>query len=300
MQATVLSVTPPGQPAPSVPVMAGHAAQGQIVRGEIIGQQRGFPLLAVGNGLLSLSTPPLPPQTQVALLLTPVAPAAVRPAAAEFPVYPSLPPLMEAAQAAGGTAAAAVAAALPKLGPKLAAELMIMTSALTKGDIRTIIGDQARRDFEKAGKSKAVADFGRDVSEGSREASRSAAGDWRAITLPLQTGTMVEPVKLWLHNSPEVEEDGQRRNGGGDTRFMIDLTLSRLGPMQVDGLARPGKLDLVIRTPSPLPPDIRRGLNAAFAGTASANGIAGGLSFHVSPPLKPVQQPLPVRPGVVA
>ena len=47
----------------------------------------------------------------------------------------------------------------------------------------------------------------------------------------------------------EWEGHGARAN-----RFLIDLTLSRIGELQLDGLIRPRRFDLILRTHMPLPP----------------------------------------------
>ncbi|MFD2262633.1 hypothetical protein ACFSM5_07015 [Lacibacterium aquatile] len=299
-QATIISVTPPGQQPPVPPQVT--ARQGQVVQATVVGTANGRPLVSLEGSLLSIEARPLPTGTQVTMLLPPLPTVtAARPAPAVFPTYPSLPAVAETASQLGGQPAAVMAAILPKLGPRLAAELMVVASAFTRGDIRPLVSDGVRQQIDRAGRTKAASALAGEVAEGSREASKNTAAEWRMITLPIHTGQSIEPIRLWLHAAPEADEDGKGQKGGEaqDTRFMIDLTLSKLGAIQIDGLARPGKLDLVFRTPGQLPQQIRRELNAVYVAAASAHNIAGGVAFQVAPPLKPEIKPQVSRPGWV-
>jgi hypothetical protein len=61
------------------------------------------------------------------------------------------------------------------------------------------------------------------------------------------------------------------------------LELSRIGAMQLDGLVRPQRLDMIIRTHEPLSADMRIDLTGIFADSLEAAGYAGGLSFQATP-----------------
>ena len=65
--------------------------------------------------------------------------------------------------------------------------------------------------------------------------------------------------------------------------LVINLDLSRLGPLQLDGMFRKESrgFDLMIRTKQPLPDPLRLELTALFGTSTSAMGLKGGLSFQV-------------------
>lgn len=67
-------------------------------------------------------------------------------------------------------------------------------------------------------------------------------------------------------------------------RFLIDLTLSVLGPVQIDGLAKPGerRFDLVLRTRMPLPQEMRRDITGLFATAGTLLNLGGSLQFQVT------------------
>ncbi len=76
-------------------------------------------------------------------------------------------------------------------------------------------------------------------------------------------GAAVEKITLALHSSPgePTEEEHWRSSGGGgrSTRFLIDLVLSILGPVQIDGLVKERQFDLILRPRTALPQTVRHG-----------------------------------------
>ena len=98
---------------------------------------------------------------------------------------------------------------------------------------------------------------------------------------------MIEPIRLYLHQVSDEEAERNRNNEGGGQRFVVDLDLTQLGSIQIDGLAKQDRLDLVVRTPKPLPDHVREGLRSAFLGGATARGVIGGLNFQVAPRFVP-------------
>ena len=83
-------------------------------------------------------------------------------------------------------------------------------------------------------------------------------------------------------NADEVDDDANGPDGHGarDNRFLIDLTLSRIGELQLDGLIRPRRFDLILRTHMPLPPEMRQEIGKLFHGSLETLGMTGGVSFQ--------------------
>ena len=85
-------------------------------------------------------------------------------------------------------------------------------------------------------------------------------------------------------------DDGDNASGGKTTRFIVNLNLSRLGGMQLDGLmhdALPAKgidkrLDMVIRTDMRLAPGIMQDLQTAYAAGLKDSKMTGSLEFQAN------------------
>jgi len=123
------------------------------------------------------------------------------------------------------------------------------------------------------------------------------------MTMPLLNGDVVEPIRLFMRR-PEPD-DGEGGAGGGDRglRFVVDVSLSALGRLQIDGLMRRSmkRLDVLVRTAQPLPGDMRQTIARIFADCCSASGVSGEAGFQVTPRfVEPAAEPTPHPTGLLA
>ncbi|MCH8835756.1 MAG: hypothetical protein IH925_07395 [Proteobacteria bacterium] len=67
---------------------------------------------------------------------------------------------------------------------------------------------------------------------------------------------------------------------------MIDVELERFGHLQLDGLvrARNKRLDLIVRTASPLPRQMHDDIRRIFRDATELTGIKGVVAFQAAPP----------------
>lgn len=101
--------------------------------------------------------------------------------------------------------------------------------------------------------------------------------DMVVTILPYLSPLTSEPMRLYRPIAP-TDKDGRKRSKDSE-HFVIELTLKRLGPMQFDGVVTERRLDLTLRTVTPLPEDLRAGIEQCFFSTLAAHGWAGGLAF---------------------
>ena len=217
----------------------------------------------------------LPPGTAIALeMLETNAPADI--AAEPPPTLSSGWPTLDQALAildktAPGLAQQMRAELTPATAPAFAGTLLFMMGALYGGRWP---GDAVGRALTAAGHGKLSARLGEDVSELTRLSDDRTTGKWQVMVVPLLTGTTVEPLRIYL----------PRRDGGGDkaedgTRFVIEAELSRLGALQLDGLVRGRRFDLVLRSHTPLPAELTAEAGALFRNAIAAAGFHGDIVF---------------------
>ena len=97
------------------------------------------------------------------------------------------------------------------------------------------------------------------------------------MLVPFYNQQQVEQLRLyWRRHGEGGDGDSSRV----DTRFVIDVELSRVGRLQLDGLVRPRRLDLVIRSAEPFPRAISREITDVFLTAIEATGMAGTLSLQ--------------------
>ncbi|MCH8036365.1 MAG: hypothetical protein IIC53_04485, partial [Proteobacteria bacterium] len=270
----------------------------------------GQPVLSTPLGTLTLEIQaPLPIGSRLTLALPAEAlpqPAGASPAPAALGTlahtWPALDETLQTLREIGAPGAGAAATEMvPRPGPKLASGLLFFLSALG-GDVSRWLGNQATQALKNAGRDSLLTRLGQDFGQLSRLAD-SPSGDWRLFFIPLLGGDQVQQLRLFLRHG----QQGSGGGGGGEeddepTRFVVELELSRLGDLQLDGLVRDKRFDLILRTRAPLPEFMRRDIAQIFQDANGATGYAGNIGFQSSTAWRfmPIEVPADVAsPGVV-
>lgn len=174
------------------------------------------------------------------------------------------------AQIAPDLAARLRATLSPNSGPQLAGTLLFLIGALYGSDWPGTGIDAALSSAEHAKLAQRLAD---DAEELRRLGSDPATGDWRVLTLPLLAGPIVLPLRLFMRR-PKPGAPAEET-----TRFAIEVELSRLGPLQLDGLLRGMHLILIVRSHRGLPAPLREETTAVYRRALREWGLSGDLSF---------------------
>jgi hypothetical protein len=193
--------------------------------------------------------------------------------------WPALDEALASLDRTAPTLAAELRADLaPSAAPRLAAALLFFMGAL-KGDT-SWPGDPMGLALTAAGRADLRQRLAKDVSDLRQQASESARGDWRIFTLPVLDEAAVQPIRLYVRNArDDGESGGQSRQG---SRFVLDLDLSRLGPLQLDGLVRGSKFDLLLRSHEPLDPAMKAEIGTLFHKALEGSGLSGDVAFVTS------------------
>lgn len=203
----------------------------------------------------------------------------VRPGQAGQP-FPALRELLSVlGQAAPEAARQAVSLTLPQANQALAGTALFFLAAVRGGDIRSWLGQQAGRALEAAGRGEILGRVAAEIGAGVRTVVDGAGGDWRVHPIPLFHHGQVEEIRLFVRQRCEEDEAAEDRWQAGQ-RFVFDLTLSRLGPIQIDGLIRQKRLALMVRSQDTLALGLRRDMQVLFADALEAVGFTGTLTFQ--------------------
>lgn len=273
--------------------------------------------IAIGTHITLTGSPAAAPTGAVdaaqSLAQSPAAPRAATPAAAALPQdqavqspapgvpnTPALPPLVsypaawplvdemiEAVAAADPAAASSLAPRISAPGARLASGLLFFLSAVGMQNPRRWIGEQAARALEAGGKGNLLVRIKEEFARLGRFSADAPGADWRAFLVPLQTEHGTGAIAILTR--PHHEED-EGKSGGKDgnddedltenQRFLLEVKLSTLGPVQLDGLMRPERLDMVIRAGNMMTPAMQQDLRQIFENATTAAGLQGGLSFE--------------------
>ena len=171
---------------------------------------------------------------------------------------------------------------VPRPDTQLAANILFFLVALRGGDIRSWLGEGPSRALQRH-KPDLLSRLSDEFRTIGRTAEEPVSGDWRIAVVPFNSGEELKQIRVFMrrHGTQEEEEDGDP-----GTRFIVDVELSRLGRMQLDGLVRGGnkRLDLIVRSATPLPGHMRDDIRRIFQDACELTGMNGATTFQCTPP----------------
>ena len=286
----VLAVTPSAAPTARAP--GGTAIEaGRILTGTVAGKTAaGQPIVHTRAGVMALAARATVAEgARVTMEVT--APPVLPKMTDGMPVRDGLlltrgwPGLNDAVQALAEASPAAaqqlVNTIVPQPGPQLAATLLFFLMALQGGDMRAWLGGDTARLLQSA-RPDILTRLGDDFSQLSRMAEEPVSGDWRVALIPFYSEQELQQLRLYSRRHGSDDEG----DGPSGTRFVIDVDLSRLGRLQIDGLVRNGgkHLDLIVRTEAPLPDEMAGDIRQIFGDAKELTGFTGGIAFQAAPP----------------
>lgn len=245
----------------------------------------GQPILTTAAGTLVLAgRSDLPPGTGLTVALEPPASAAMLPPldALHGTDWPALREMMQLVAASDpGLARSLTQQMLPQPNKRLTTNMIFFLSALKGGDLSGWLAPEATSLLERQGRGALLARLREDFQAASQQAAEPLPDGWRSLPIPFATAEGVGRMQLHLRKIGDGEETEAEPAGEARAqRFLLDLSFSRIGPMQLDGLVRPGRLDLVIRTHTLLQADIRQGIGDLFRDSLDLAGYAGTIGFQ--------------------
>lgn len=175
---------------------------------------------------------------------------------------------------------------LPQTGNKLPALMLsFMTAAAQGKSFSAWVGESNMIALQKIGGKgeQIIKRLEKEFSTGTKKAT-DGQNVWRGYDIPFLSGSVVEPVSLFLQRPPEDMDFNKNKqsNKQGGVRFVLDLSLSQLGKMQLDGLAQrqQRQFDMTIRHQDTLPPEFEIKVRHIFVETLSALNYAGTLKIN--------------------
>ena len=277
---------------------APHVLQGRVIGTAANGQ----PILETPVATLQLAVKTALPQGTRLLLTLPdgldLPEVLTRPPAAttepapltqRWSAFESLMPLLEEIEVRplanqGGQQSAGPT--VPQPGAKLASSLLFFLTALTGGDpgawLDGLLGPRTIAHLEALGQRSLLARLRGDLGRMATQ-SEAAGPEWRFLPVPFFDGQSLQQLRFFFrHHDEQGHADGR---GGADaeaTRFLLDVEMSRLGALQFDGLIRPKRFDMVLRSYEALPGWMQIDILKIFERANEAAGSSGQLRFHAA------------------
>jgi len=189
-------------------------------------------------------------------------------------------------------AAQAFSAALPSASTpaQLGASVLFFVAALRSGDLQSWLGEKAIDALKRSGKISQLGRLGDELSGLSRMNEKPVSGDWRALSIPLVWQNNIHKLVVYTNHRDTDTPNDNNKEKGRKTRFIVDLSLSHIGPIQLDGLfsgslgenpgEATGRLDLVLRTEQSFSGAMKQQMRSAYKNAMDETNLTGELSFQ--------------------
>lgn len=170
----------------------------------------------------------------------------------------------------------------PSNPAQMAPAVLFVMAALKSGDLAQTLNDKAQDMLRRSGKGNLLNRLSGEGNIINRTHVDSAGQDWRALTIPMQWQQEIHKAALFYKHSDNEESEGSK-GGGKQTRFIFDLALSQMGKVQLDGLHRNERLDLIVRTQETFSRAMQIQMKSAYADAMEMSDLNGDLSFQNDP-----------------
>ncbi len=192
---------------------------------------------------------------------------------------------------------------LPSVGPDFVSSAVSFTTSLLRGNMRRMLGDTLISKLTESGSGDLVEKVS---SQAARTAlaftqdseQPQASSSWMSLSLPYVHQGAIQEARIYVKRDQHKKQDAQAKKATVDTRFIVEVTFSDMGELQLDGLVLPREsstvFDLVVRTQVPFTPEERHDIVNIYNEAAEITGYKGSINFFVGKdfPVKPLSEML--------
>ncbi len=165
--------------------------------------------------------------------------------------------------------------------------IFFMAAMGAKNPAKAWLGPDMTQQLEKQGQGKLLAMLDHDMRRIFRLGAETPVNEWRPSLIPMQVGGEASAVPLLIKQVMEDAQDegsksGEDQNDGkiAATRFIVELSLSQFGQVQVDGLLKKTQLNIIIRSKINLPSHMTVKMSNIFTTALEISGYTGDLQFR--------------------
>jgi hypothetical protein len=179
---------------------------------------------------------------------------------------------------------------------QFASRLLWFLGGVFSGNAAAFVGPEVQRMLEQSGKGELIGRLQKEFGRLKQAGQEGLGNGWTGMLFPVMDGEKIDHGAMFTRRFREENADGKTEDG---TRFVVDMRMSQMGPVQLDGLYRTDgeakKFDLFVRTNAPLSDEVRTEIFEVFSATTEATGLNGSLQFQVMRkfPVNPLEIEMP-------
>ncbi len=175
---------------------------------------------------------------------------------------------------------------MPRPEAHLGSSTVFLLAALKLGDSRVLMPCEAEESLTHNSKAALLTALGEEMRSAGQNWSRAETAatqvglaEWKSLTFPLPPDSAFSRLALHLRDE---QESGKLEAAALGKRLVVEFTLSRLGPMLLDGLIFGRRMDMVLRSQRRLPQALHGELRQLWRNSLNAMNWSGELEFQTS------------------
>lgn len=173
---------------------------------------------------------------------------------------------------------------IPMPDNSLSGALLYIMGAFNKqNSLNQWLGDDAVNALSGAGKYELITKLTKSLESSVGNVQDTTVGEWKSYSIPLYANNHFQPLNIYVHQDQQhpFRKASSTDQGAGYMRFLIDMRMSQLGPMQFDGFVQPKKLDIIVRSEINLPQDLLQDLRRTYINMLGGIDYSGAINFQV-------------------
>ncbi|USG60512.1 hypothetical protein NBZ79_15205 [Sneathiella marina] len=180
-------------------------------------------------------------------------------------------------------------AVIPQANSQLSSGLLFFMAALKLGSVEKWLGQDFKMALEASGRTALLRGLEEDFGTFSRLQSDSGGQDWKSLNFPFFDGQNLRQIRMF-HRQNHAQDGTD--DDTSSTRFVIELSLTQSGPLQLDGIFSPRQFDLILRSEQEIPSPMKQHILSLFTENMEISGLRGQLVFKkISPfPIDPLAE----------
>lgn len=147
----------------------------------------------------------------------------------------------------------------------------------------TWLGKQVTDRMRQSGLEKLIKNLNEDMGRISRITADAPPGDWRPHLIPFQNGNDVNALPMLIRHIHEDEHKEKKDQDSDEepkikaTRFILELSLSQMGNIMIDGMLRGRRLDIIVKSQNTVAERLKQKLTQIYQTSLESNGFDGDL-----------------------
>lgn len=184
-------------------------------------------------------------------------------------------------QASPKAAQSFVTSSIPSPQNNMSGALLFLFSAIQGNKIEEWIGTSRLAVLAPNVRKRVSDGLSQNLQDKGLVVSDDHVGDWRSWSIPLMNEHAMDALRFYVRQDKENETQKSEKDEPTQyTRFVISMSLSKLGHMQLDGLSQIGRLDLIVRSEKTLPKDLLYSLQKTGHSIYETTGLKGSIQFQ--------------------